>query len=492
MVKKPGYIRVPRRFTSVPSTAQTPDLTSRLGQQLRAAKLDTMANTGYQLLAEPRSALNWRIELIQQADHTLDLQYYSWQRDVSGALLLSYVIEAADRGVRVRLLLDDIHFRGDVNAVAINKHPNIEIRLFNPFDSRRFTPLTRPLEWLTSFARVNHRMHNKLMVADNLVAICGGRNIADEYFGSSKRLNFVDLDLLVTSAAVTEMSVAFDTFWNSRWAVPVERLLTFGIDKRRARIRRYLLRRFRRSRVYRPHPLHWHNPPLEQLARAKAQVFYDLPDKISAQPDKTVTVHAVSRLWGEIQNAKHELILITPYLIPTPGLLDMVDQLVRRGVRCQFLTNSLASNDVLIAHAHYQTWRKALLAHHVTLYELSAYGTEPLPNHVFCSLHAKALVIDGEKVFIGTHNADPRSLNINTEMGLLLTSRSFAQQLRTWFKHNTMENGRAWRVRRFKKGLVWRRRIGDSSELHRNEPESRWYRRCLSKLLSLLPISHLL
>lgn len=490
MVKKPGYIHIPKHFPRTPSTARQPDADCKLGQQLAQAHLLTGNFTGYQLITDAQEALNWRIELIKQAQYSVDLQYYTWQRDTSGTLLMSYVLAAAERGVRIRLLLDDIHFRDDMNTLAINHHPNIEIRLFNPFESRRFTPLTRPLEWLTSFDRVNHRMHNKLIVADNLVAMCGGRNIADEYFGRSVRLQFVDLDLLTSGNAVTNMSSAFDTFWNSHWAVPVNELRTMFIDKRKQRLTQRLIRRFHRRRLYAQHAANW-QPSFASMQRASAKVLFDDPDKVNPA-ESTHLPETSAVLWQLLPRVKKELCLITPYLIPTQALVDVLQRLIARGVKIRILTNSLASNDVAIAHAHYRSWRTLLLDSRIRLYELAAYGGETITKQGFYSLHAKAMVLDDDKVFIGTHNADPRSINLNTEMGLLVNSHTLARQVKSWFHNYTGPYGRAWRVRRWRQHLIWRRQLQHSSEITRTEPDSRWYRRMLVRVMGWLPISHLL
>lgn len=465
---------------------------SRIAHALQPVANQLAEQSGVRLIEQADDALRERIALIKQADHSLDLQYYKWLQDNSGTLLLSHLIAAADRGVRVRLLIDDIHFEGEANAIGLNQHPNIEVRLFNPFEFHRLTPLTRPLEWLT-INRVNHRMHNKLMVADNLVAITGGRNISDRYFGIGSPFNYRDLDLLIIGQAVPAMSIAFDQFWNSQWAIPVEKVVAIKLSVRQRKRVQHLLRRFRRSRMfgqqYRLQQItHTESQPfIEGLSWVEAHTIYDPPEKVGNEASVGNTAAQLRQL---ALTAKSQLTLVTPYLIASPGLLSMLKVLVSRGVRVTILTNSLASNDVVIAHSGYRKFRKQLLKHAVRLFELSPNSqfadSEP---HIACSLHTKAMVIDDDQLFIGSHNADPRSIHINTEMGLIIHSATLAQQLLSTVEAH-IQHGRAWRVRYFKGRLYWRRQQGKQCQITRQEPETRWGRRCLAYLGSLLPVAH--
>ncbi len=438
----PSFVRIPQHWQSETSFSLMPRPDCRLAQALTAVAAEKQQQTGFRLISEEADALASRIQLIEQADTSLDMQYYKWLDDRAGSLLLSHVVAAADRGVRVRLLIDDIHFDADLNAQALDHHPNINIRLFNPFESRRLTPFTRPFEWLRN-SRVNHRMHNKLILADSLVGLCGGRNISDCYFGTSETRTFRDLDLLVTGKVINHMSQAFDSFWNSHWAVPVNKLLTVKLPERQQRRLQLMLRRFKRSRQYGQtarlqalveQPA---KPISDGLLWATARLVYDPPDKVTGelQPGPMKPNDLLLNL--KISQSFH---LITPYLIPTPNMSRLFEQLHQRGVRVKILTNSLASTDVVMAHGGYRTYRRALLQAGVKLYEFSPSARFASHSLVPYSLHAKVLVLDGQQVFLGTHNADPRSFFLNTEMGLLIDSPELAQQVLSLFQRH-LNNG---------------------------------------------------
>lgn len=489
-MKSSSIIRIPRNWKSQASYALPVEWQCHIGQQLSKAELALPEDAAFRLISRDDEALALRLALIDQAECSLDMQYYKWLDDNSGSLLMSHVIAAADRGVRVRLLIDDIHFDADLNAQALDHHPNIEIRLFNPFNSRRLTPLTRPLEWLHN-DRVNHRMHNKLIMVDSLVALCGGRNISDKYFGLSSQVTFRDLDLLCLGNVIPDMHRAFDDFWNSRWAVPVNSLLKISLPARQRRRLQLMLRRFKRSRQY------GHVARLQELAKltvtpitedlilARATVIYDSPEKV--QQKKSQPTNSVDPLLSELQRAKRCVHLMSPYLIPTPGMLALMQQYRERHVAVNILTNSLASNDVLMAHGGYMCYRKQLLQLGAKLFELSANATFSPPAPSPYSLHSKTLVFDEQTVFIGTHNADPRSIHLNTEMGLLIYSQTLAQQVLQQFAEHT-DNGNSWRVVWRKQKLFWRRRKGGQTQLKRQEPEASWRRRWLARLFSWFPI----
>jgi len=491
-MKTPSYIHIPRRFDRLPSHSFTADMHGRIARSLEPVASQAKTHSGVRLLAEAAEALQARIQLIQQAERSLDLQYYKWLQDNSGTLLISHLIAAADRGVRVRLLIDDIHFDGETNASSLNQHPNIEVRLFNPFEFRRLTPLTRPLEWLT-INRVNHRMHNKLMVADNLVAITGGRNISDAYFGIDSKHVYRDLDLLILGKAVPGISSAFDQFWNSRWAVPVAKVFSINLSSRQLRKVLHMLRRFRRSRTY------GQQSQLQQIANqpmipltsnltwVEANIIYDSPDKVDSSNRVGKTAALLQQL---ALKAKQQLTIVTPYLIATPGMMAMLAEVLSRGVRVTILTNSLASNDVVMAHSGYIKLRKQLLRHAVRLFELSPHARfGQADSNLLHGLHSKAMVIDDDQLFIGSHNADPRSIHINTEMGLVVRSKALVQQVMDNVGYH-IAHGHAWRVRSYKGRLYWRMQRGEHRMLVRQEPEASLCRRWLANCASLLPVAH--
>ncbi|MCM2681026.1 phospholipase D-like domain-containing protein [Echinimonas agarilytica] len=492
-MKSSSIIRIPRQWKSQHSDALSADQNTRIGQQITCCNLHEKPGAGMRLVSREDDAIAIRLQLIDQADRSLDMQYYKWLDDNGGSLILSHVIAAADRGVRVRLLIDDIHFDSDVNAQALDAHPNIEIRLFNPFESRRMTPLTRPLEWLRN-DRVNHRMHNKLIVADNLVALCGGRNISDSYFGLSERITFRDLDLVVIGEVIQEMSDAFDSFWNSRWAVPVSLLVKVSLPERQRQRFQAMLRRFKRSRQYgkgaklQELANHQISNFTENLIWAPAHIIYDKPSKVrNSQGKKPSRVHQFNLLLDALEQVNQSIHVITPYLIPTPGMLALLATYKLKGVKVSILTNSLASNDVVMAHGGYAHYRKQLLQCGVKLYELSPSARFNPPSIAPYSLHAKTLVLDGKAVFIGTHNADPRSIHLNTEMGILVDSIALSVQVLQVFDEHTTQ-GNSWRVFIRFGAIFWRRQHKGRTQLKRHEPETHWRRRWLAKMCGWLPI----
>jgi putative cardiolipin synthase len=415
--------------------------------------------SGFKLLDSNEDGLRWRLALVDSAQHSLDLQYYVWWGDESGDLLMKRVIEAADRGVRVRIVLDDLstiledesHPKlRDAAAALIDAHPNIEIRLFNAWRSR---PLAgRAVEMIGRMERINHRMHNKLLVADNRATIIGGRNIGNEYFGLSHEFNFRDLDVLGVGAVARQASDVFDRFWNSEWVVPVEALdiatAPGALERERERTRRKLesataLARFPIDRQ------DWSGALAQlpaELHAGTSRVHTDTPD-----PD-ALNHHMPGAIRELIGGAAREVLITNAYIIPGEHAVARMRDQTARGVKIRMLTNSLASHDVPAVNSHYKQWRKPLLEAGIDLYEIRAdAAVQPLladtpPTRAeFMGLHVKAIVIDRERVFVGSMNLDPRSWGINSEMGVIVDSPGLAQALaRAMERDMAPEN--AWRV----------------------------------------------
>ena len=415
--------------------------------------------SGFLLLDSNEDGLRWRLALVDSAQHSLDLQYYVWWGDESGDLLMKRVIEAADRGVKVRVILDDLstiledesHPKlRDAAAALIDAHPNIEIRLFNAWRSR---PLAgRAVEMLSRMERINHRMHNKLLVADNRAAIIGGRNIGNEYFGLSPEFNFRDLDVLGIGAVARQASGVFDRFWNSEWVVPVTALGVASapgdIERELASMRKKLasaksLARFPIDRQ------DWTSAlarlPAEMHA-GTSRVYTDTPD-----PD-ALNHHMPEAIRDLLGTAEREILITNAYIIPGPHAVDRMRAQTARGVKIRMLTNSLASHDVPAVNSHYKPWRKPLLEAGIDLYEIRSdaavqalLADTPPTKAEFMGLHVKAIVIDRQRVFIGSMNLDPRSWGINSEMGVVVDSPGLAEALaRAMERDMAPEN--AWRV----------------------------------------------
>jgi putative cardiolipin synthase len=380
-----------------------------------------------------------RRALAHDAERTLDLQYYTFHADHSGFALLNSLLDAADRGVRVRLLLDDIHLKGsDAALAALDDHPQIEVRLFNPFANRSF----RLFEYATDFNRINRRMHNKSMTADGQLSIVGGRNIGDEYFNVQVSVNFSDMDLLVAGPAVKDVEKVFDNYWNSAVAYPIQSLHREQSDANTLAQLRVKLANY----VVVEDPAKLKAVVNSDAYWGKAEVIADDPLKITLPPEDTST-YAITKLLGYLAEAKQELILVSPYFVPGKDGVKLLSDAVKNGVRVRVLTNSFAATDVRAVHAGYSRYRKDLLRAGVELYEMkSVIPVEQQTDKHFgvssgkASLHAKVYMMDQRYLFVGSINLDPRSARLNTEMGVVLDSAALCEKLRTGFDRALLED----------------------------------------------------
>ncbi len=408
---------------------------------------DDLAGTplsAFRPLALSAHALDARLTLIRHAQRSIDMQYYLLQDDATGRLVLREVAEAARRGVSVRLLVDDLYtassdrLLSDLAAIS-----NVQLSLFNPFPAGRSTILTRWTFALLDFERLNHRMHNKLLVVDGAFAIAGGRNIADEYFFRSAEGNFIDFDLLVTGAAVADLEGSFDTYWNSRRVRTLEALET---DPRSVEQRREDFDRLTSSTVaYKPpsederDPLNYRplshdisHPPL-RLMRGQIRVVFDDPEKVSGRSENGLDASTVTaKVIDAIGQAHEEALISSPYFVPGTTALEGLRSIRRRGVAITIVTNSMAANDEPFVSAAYERYRKRMLEAGIQIYEVSprvlravARLDEPL-GRATGRLHAKALVIDHLTTFVGSMNFDFRSSRLNTELGLFVDSPELA------------------------------------------------------------------
>ncbi|MGR9093187.1 MAG: phospholipase D-like domain-containing protein, partial [Gammaproteobacteria bacterium] len=391
------------------------------------------------------------------------LQTFLWHFDTVGSMVLDHVVRAADRGVTVRILIDDTFLvHEDQLLLALAEHPNIEYRVFNPFKRRSGGMATRQLLNLGEFRRLDHRMHNKAMVVDNQVAVVGGRNIADEYFGLDENANFRDLELILGGAIVREISAAFDSYWNDRWSFPIE---TISHEKASPQ----QLAEARRVADEMPH-LHAEETADELTTRwlelvdgadtGTTQLFVDEPPEDSPQDRNEAPVQVANALVDLFDEAASEIVIVSAYLIPTPQLEGAVGRALDRGVRVRILTNSIRSNNHLTAHSAYRNHINTLLESGAELHEVridavrrDRYMLPPVEEKML-ALHAKALIIDNDKVFVGSANLDPRSLRINTEMGLLVTSAAFNRSVRDAVEGD-FSGDNAWRLELRQNGEVY-------------------------------------
>lgn len=376
----------------------------------------------FALIDQPELALKLRCQLIRGARSRIQAQYYSWEEDSSGKLLLSELLHAAKRGVRVQLLIDDL-YAGDNRFLEMVAHqPGIEVRLFNPFWLRGWRPLTLLLEGLLSFRRINHRMHNKLLLVDGSQAVIGGRNIGDRYFGLGGAPQFVDLDLACRGPLCQRVEQGFDQFWRSRWSHPIRRLLRRPLQRAEVQVVNDFLLTLNEpqiSAVYdlpaslfdpEPIPLCWH--------AGRAEVWFDRPGKGLVSRPTTARL-----LWRKLADNQGTLRLVTPYLILTRGLRRRLRQQRQAGVTIEILTNSLASTDVPLVYGAYRRHRPWLIRQGIALSELEGASL---------SLHAKLILVGEEEALLGSFNLDPRSLLLNTELVLHLACPALCAELQQW------------------------------------------------------------
>lgn len=445
--------------------------------------------SGFHLLDTGEEALRWRLAIIDGARHTLDLQYYLWHGQDSGLLVLKRVMDAASRGVKVRLLVDDIDTADLEETLAvIGGHPRVAVRLFNPFHRR--TLLGRALDALERLDRLNYRMHNKLLIADNQAAIIGGRNIGDEYFGLSERLNFRDLDVLGFGRVARQGSRGFDRFWNSEWVVPIAALGREASREERRALRAAIGERIRASPAmasFPPEPRDWRNDLAALVPRlhlGRARVPSDTPS------GPTIARRSPQAIRDLLQGARHEVLIVNPYVIPDEDLVAELRRLSTAGVRIRLLTNSLASQDIPAVSSHYKTWRRPLLEAGVDLYEKrpdaaikhGIVDTAPTRSET-AGLHAKAIVVDRIRLYIGSMNLDPRSQRINSETGVVVESRSMAEALAQLIARDTAP-ANAWRVTLATDGRL---RWSEGELVHHDEPASSLWQRIQELVFTLTP-----
>jgi len=432
-----GCAGLPPPQPRAPAMAITDVADTALGQLARQrAPQESESLSGFRLLPEAAFAFDARISLARHAEKSLDVQYYLIQNDDVGLLLLRELREAAARGVRVRLLVDDLYTAGEDEVFsALSAFPNIEVRLFNPLPSRADSFALRLLFSLGDFGRINHRMHNKLLVADNSFAVSGGRNIANEYFMRGTAANFIDMDVLSCGPVVRRMSEGFDRYWNSEHAWPIERIVPQRMAAEEAHKRFDALAAAALPDVrIRPRDVLDHSPVGEQLATGKLELqwatstlFVDDPAKITRTSEAAYEGSVTAGALGVINSAKREVKIGSPYFIPGARGMAMMKQAIERGGRITVITNSLGATDEPLAYAGYERYRADMLKIGVTIYEIAPRLTGRSGRfgdfgQSISRLHAKLAVIDGERFFVGSMNLDRRSAAVNTEMGLVIDS----------------------------------------------------------------------
>ena len=462
-----GCSTLPEHVDRRPSTALSDTGNATLGR-IAAASITVseksasspIPRSGFRLVGSGTEAFGTLFTLIERSERSLDMQYYIIEDDEYSRALLRAARNAAERGVRVRVLVDDLYTAGkDQRFAWYSAHPNIEVRIFNPFSYGRAFLVTRLLASVTDLSRINHRMHNKLFIADNAFAVTGGRNLGAEYYTHSDKTNFLDADLLVAGPAVRDLSGAFDVYWNSKYAYPIEEL-TGPVAATRPTVDQKSLsdpddpvrRATEEARQQGADLASEFDAGRVALITAPAQVIVDRPTKVDATSPEPIATSGTSgdtagettgETTGETiardivriaKGARSELIVVSPYFVPGESGMAVTRELTARGVKVRVLTNSLAATDAALVHIGYSRYREPLLKLGVELYELRPTPDKKRPQlgafgSSKASLHAKILVVDRKTVFVGSFNVDPRSALENTEMGIRVESPRIAEQV---------------------------------------------------------------
>jgi putative cardiolipin synthase len=461
-----------------------------------AGRVEAMLGAGesaHWLLDGNQLALTARLALADEAAVSLDVQYFIWQSDATGQLFADRMLHAADRGVRVRILMDDFGVAGKGGDVLkLDAHENIEVRVFNPWSTRgtRFATAT---EFLGRAYELNRRMHNKTYIADGRFAVLGGRNIGDRYFGVYEEFVQDDLDVMVAGPAARDIAGTFDAYWNSQHAYPIA-LFTYDERPRqpladtRAELHRAIETRATVLAPFTLEPGDW-SPYLEQLVAtfvpARSRVLWESPD---------VWNESRPRLYDDfkelVASARSQVLISSPYFIPDAEFRALLRELVTKGVRVVVVTNSLATNNHVVAHTGYRRLRREVLAAGVELYELrsdaealSLYVTPPA-DAARLGLHTKAVVVDGERAFVGSPNVDPRSMVLNSEIGIVGEGPAFVRLVAAVVERD-ISPANAWRVTMDEEGwLTWT----SADEVLRRQPAQGFRQRFVEFLLNLLPL----
>ena len=469
------------------STAMTDNGRTALAKAVRPRVVAHVGQSGLHPLADGREALAARLGMVDAAQRSLDVQYFIWNKDMTGKVLLEHLLRAADRGVRVRLLLDDLGTApSDAVLLAIDSHPNIEVRMFNPVVLRS----PRLLGILADLGRLNRRMHNKSLTADGQVAIVGGRNIGDEYFGAHEAMNYADFDVVVIGPVVKEVSNEFDLYWNNQSSIPMAALARQNTTPEQFAAKRAALTEYHTTAERSAYAATLRDSEFaRQLKSRNVSYFWGRATIVDDHPDKVTTstanieTHLAPQLRDVVGKTKRELFLVSPYFVPG-----------KRGV------DLLASTDGVMVHSKYQLYRKALLEAGVELYEIKptagalngrrAGSFHGPAGSGSASLHAKTFAFDRRIGFIGSYNLDPRSSKLNTEMGVLFNCPALAKRLPETTERDLDRN--AYHVELDGNRLTWVTREGDNYVRYNSEPQASLWNRVQAQVLSWLPIEGLL
>lgn len=487
------------------STAIGPDaaLETRLGSAFAPMAAANPGLSGISALVDPHDAFAARAVLTQFAEKSIDVQNYIWRADTTGYMLLNNLYQAADRGVRVRLLLDDNGINDlDEDLALLNSHENVEVRIFNPFPFRTF----KRAGFLFDFYRLNHRMHNKSFTIDNAVTIVGGRNVGDEYFGATDQVLFADLDVIAVGQVANDISIDFDLYWASPLSYPIDQIVSLRANQsiEQLDLTAYLNQNRERTDEYLT--IQNQSDLIQNLIENKLELEWVKTEMVSDDPAKALGQARPEQLLTyqlhyAVGEPEFKLDLISPYFVPTKaGVQGFTELAANPNLTIRILTNSYEATDVSAVHAGYMKRRKAMLQTGIELYELkhqSSGNLQKIGKNAFgssgSSLHAKTFAIDEKRVFIGSFNFDPRSANLNTELGFVIHSAKLAKEISGLFdKQIPYESYQIVLNDRAKVHWIEREQENSVPLVHRTEPSTGFFSRWWLLFLSKLPIEWLL
>lgn len=504
-------VSIPRTDSRLaPVQVQAPVGQTRLSRAFETLTREHQPASGLRMISAGMDGLLARVELIDRADERLDLQYYIFRSDDSGRLIQNALLRAADRGVRIRIITDDGEtVPGDEKLLLLAAHPNISIKVFNAFEYRGHNRVLRAANFVLYKSRLDYRMHNKLMVADQAVALTGGRNIGDQYFQVDPGSQFGDDDLLAVGPIVQSLAAEFETYWNSAEVTSAQALVIGGLSEARLATYRADLATPRPDnnvyeadfgrRIGSAEPLGSILAGATELTWARATLVYDSPNKREVKQGRGFGRLMYGPVADRIRAAREELLMITPYFVPVSGEIRLLAEAHQRHVRTRILTNSLMAAPDLVAHAGYMHYRPVLLSNGVQLYEIRSDLGSPrgsgesrrMTRYGNYALHAKIFVFDRQSLYVGSMNLDQRSVHLNTEMGLIIESSGLAEEVAERFARlSSPENAYEVRLvpRRHGAALCWKTRENGRDIEYTAEPTPGRGRRLEARLLSLLPL----
>jgi len=495
-----GCGSLPQPRQRPPGNAAAVDPSTALAK-IAVASTPPDEHSGFRLMPLGVYSLDARIQLAQRAQRSLVVQYYQLENDSTGRLLLRSLREAAMRGVKVRLLVDDLYtVRSQQLLLAISDTPNVEVRLFNPFCCGRNGFISRFASSPHEIARLNHRMHNKLFIADGVMAVVGGRNIADEYFVLSEAQNFIDMDALVVGKVIRQLESIFDAYWNAEQVWPVQDIVTGegGRKPTAADFDSWIGMAAPAPKIeLPPADILGYGPIAEELDAGRMGLLWGEAVAIADPPTKPTTMTAdealstsvTMKVWGLLLDAQTEVDITSPYLVPGEKGMAAFEDLARRKVKLTLLTNSLAANDEPLVHTGYARYRQRLLKSGADLYELSPERTTAgkrfgMFGNSLGRLHSKTAAIDKRRIFVGSMNLDPRSATQNTEMGVVVDNPQLAREMLRVINISKLQNSYRLRLTKDTETLEWLTTDGEKEMILTSEPESGFWQRFKNSLIA--------